>query len=293
MTKLKTVADPPRATITADPAASQEDRLVQAMDEYRAALDAGEPLDQAALLARYPDIADELAACLDGLEFIHNVAPQLAEPAPKQSAASASEIRPTAALGDFQIIREIGRGGMGVVYEAEQLSLGRRVALKVLPFAAVMDPRQLARFKTEAQAAAHLQHQNIVPVFGVGCERGVHYYAMQFIEGQTLADVVSQLRRIEGLDGARGQGLGVRDQGSGISNPRRERKRAGKCPGVRGQGSGVRQWCWLGQSEAMPRIRPPSTWPADWLPAASPRPRKPRPIPNQRSRCLRPTIPDP
>ena len=203
--------DPPRATITADPAASEEDRLVQAMDEYRAALDAGEPLDQAALLARYPDIAGELAACLDGLEFIHNVAPQLAEPAPKQSTASASEIRPTAALGDYRIIREVGRGGMGVVYEAEQLSLARRVALKVLPFAAMMDPRQLARFKTEAQAAAHLDHTNIVSVYSVGCERGVHYYAMQFIEGQTLAEVVTQLRKIEGLDGARGQGLGVSD----------------------------------------------------------------------------------
>jgi hypothetical protein len=78
-------------------------------------------------------------------------------------------------LGDFRILREIGRGGMGVVYEAEQISLGRRVALKILPFAAALDPKQLQRFKNEAQAAAHLHHTNIVPVFGVGCERGVHY----------------------------------------------------------------------------------------------------------------------
>src|SRR4029077_9793733 len=82
-------------------------------------------------------------------------------------------------LGDFQIIREVGRGGMGIVYEAEQISLCRKVALKVLPFAAAMDPKQLQRFKNEAQAAAQLHHTNIVPVFGVGCERGVHYYAMQ------------------------------------------------------------------------------------------------------------------
>jgi len=68
-------------------------------------------------------------------------------------------------LGDFRIIREVGRGGMGIVYEAVQLSLGRRVALKVLPFAAALNARQLQRFKNEAQAAAHLQHQNIVPVF--------------------------------------------------------------------------------------------------------------------------------
>ena len=69
------------------------------------------------------------------------------------------------------------------------------VALKVLPFAAALDAKQLQRFKNEAQAAAHLHHQNIVPVYGVGCERGVHYYAMQFIDGQTLADLIRQLRR--------------------------------------------------------------------------------------------------
>ncbi len=83
---------------------------------------------------------------------------------------------------------------MGVVYEAEQLSLGRRVALKVLPFAAMLDKQQLARFKNEARAAATLDHPNIVAIYSVGCERGVHYYAMQLIEGQSLAQVVEQLR---------------------------------------------------------------------------------------------------
>src|SRR6266487_2074503 len=87
-------------------------------------------------------------------------------------------------LGDFKLIREIGRGGMGVVYEAVQLSLGRRVALKVLPFAAAYDAKQLQRFRTEASAAAQLHHTNIVPVFAVGQDRGVHFYAMQLIEGQ-------------------------------------------------------------------------------------------------------------
>jgi tetratricopeptide (TPR) repeat protein len=83
---------------------------------------------------------------------------------------------------------------MGVVYEAEQVSLRRRVAVKVLPFAAVLDPRQLQRFQNEAQAAACLHHTNIVPVHYVGCERGVHFYAMQFIDGQNLAALVAQLR---------------------------------------------------------------------------------------------------
>ena len=84
---------------------------------------------------------------------------------------------------------------MGVVYEAEQISLRRRVALKVLPFAAAVDARRLQRFKTEALAAANLQHEKIVPVHAVGCERGVHYYAMQYIEGQSLADLLAELRR--------------------------------------------------------------------------------------------------
>src|SRR5262249_52088748 len=95
---------------------------------------------------------------------------------------------------------EIGRGGMGVVYEAEQRSLNRRVALKVLPLAAALDARQLQRFQLEAQAAACLHHNNIVPVFTVGTEGGVPFYAMQFIEGRSLADVSDELGRAEGLE---------------------------------------------------------------------------------------------
>ena len=87
---------------------------------------------------------------------------------------------------------------MAVVYEAEQLSLGRRVALKILPFAATLDPRRLQRFKNEALAAAQLDHPNIVNVLAVGCERGVHYYAMRYVEGRTLAEAVRELRRPAG-----------------------------------------------------------------------------------------------
>jgi serine/threonine protein kinase len=97
-------------------------------------------------------------------------------------------------LGDFRLLREIGRGGMGVVYEAEQVSLRRRVALKVLPFAAALDPRQIQRFKNEVLAAAQLRHENIVPVYAVGEERGVHYYAMQFVAGWSLAALIAELR---------------------------------------------------------------------------------------------------
>jgi serine/threonine protein kinase/WD40 repeat protein len=116
------------------------------------------------------------------------------------SADSAPAVNPpgyeTGVLGDFRLVREIGRGGMGVVYEAIQISLGRRVALKVLPFAAALDPRHLQRFRNEAQAAAHLQHPSIVPIYAVSCDRGVHSYAMQYIDGQTLAGVIAELRRL-------------------------------------------------------------------------------------------------
>ena len=97
-------------------------------------------------------------------------------------------------LGDFELLRVIGRGGMGIVYEAQQLSLRRRVALKLLPLISVLDARQIARFKNEAQAAANLQHPNIVPVYAVGNYQGVHYYAMRFIDGHPLDAIVAALR---------------------------------------------------------------------------------------------------
>jgi serine/threonine protein kinase len=99
-------------------------------------------------------------------------------------------------LGDFQILREIGRGGMGVVYEAEQKSLGRRVALKVLLGPAAQDAKLLARFRRESRTAAQLHHTNIVPVFDVGQQGDTCYYAMQFIRGQALDDVFRELQRL-------------------------------------------------------------------------------------------------
>ncbi len=98
-------------------------------------------------------------------------------------------------LGDYRIIREIGRGGMGVVFEAIQQSLGRRVALKVLPPCYAQDRGFLERFRREARAAASLHHTNIVPVFGVGEDEGCHYFAMQFIRGQTLEAILDEVRR--------------------------------------------------------------------------------------------------
>src|SRR5262249_23173688 len=146
----------------------------------------------------YPDLASPLAACLQGLDFVHAAGAELSHPANCDGSASADTVEPAESLGDFRILREVGRGGMGVVYEAVQVSLGRRVALKVLPFAPTMDPRHLQRFQNEARAAAQLHHTNIVPVYSVGCERGVHFYAMQFIDGHSLAAVIAETRRLRG-----------------------------------------------------------------------------------------------
>jgi serine/threonine protein kinase len=170
--------------------ATEDPRVLQLVQEYLALLEAGQRPDRDAFLTRHPEIAAEVAECLDGLEFVHAAAPQLRPP----SGPTNVDLSLAAPLGDYRIGREIGRGGMAVVYEAEQLSLGRRVALKVLPFAAAFDARHLQRFKNEAQAAAHLHHSHIVPVYAVGSERGVHFYAMQLIDGQSLAALIHQLR---------------------------------------------------------------------------------------------------
>jgi serine/threonine protein kinase len=148
-------------------------------DEFLQRQERGERPEVEEYAARYPEAAPVLRKVLGALDLLER---SLTGDA---AAAGTPENPATGILGDFRILREVGRGGMGVVYEAEQISLGRRVALKVLPFAAALDAKQLQRFKNEAQAAAHLQHTNIVPVYYVGCERGVHFYAMQFIEGQT------------------------------------------------------------------------------------------------------------
>src|SRR5262249_36055316 len=137
--------------------------LVRVLDDYLADLQAGRAPDRAQLLAAHPDLAAQLERCLAGIEFVHRAG---------QSSATAP-----AQLGDFRVLREVGRGGMGVVYEAEQLSLKRRVALKVLRFAAVADPEAMQRFRREAETVAGLHHHSIVPLFAFGCENGVHYYA--------------------------------------------------------------------------------------------------------------------
>jgi serine/threonine-protein kinase len=175
-----------------------ESLMGRIVDEFLEQLNGGEQPDIEDYARRYPQLATVLRQMLPALQVMH--APPADRAAPSDPSAAPAYL--AGYLGDFRILREVGRGGMGVVYEAEQVSLGRHVALKVLPFAAALDAQQLQRFKNEAQAAAHLQHQHIVPVYAVGCERGVHFYAMQFIEGQSLAAVIAELRLQAGLEKA-------------------------------------------------------------------------------------------
>jgi serine/threonine protein kinase len=178
----------------------REGRLNDVLLAYVEARQAGREPDRDRFLAAHPDFRAELAEFFAGHDEVERLAVALRDGGPRSAEPRAAAASPTSdigELGDFRLLREVGRGGMGVVYEAEQISLRRRVALKVLPFAAALDPRQLQRFKNEALAAAHLRHENIVPVHTVGEERGVHYYAMQFIEGRSLAHLIAELRRLK------------------------------------------------------------------------------------------------
>ena len=159
-------------------------------------VDGGAAPDVEEFAGRHPEIAGVLRELLPALRAMR----ESDDAAPRRTTESmtAAPEQP-GRLGDFEIVREVGRGGMGVVYEALQISLGRRMALKVLPFAAMLDPHRLQRFQNEARAAACLHHGNIVPVFAVGADRGVHFYAMQYIEGRNLADLVHERRLRAGL----------------------------------------------------------------------------------------------
>jgi serine/threonine protein kinase/WD40 repeat protein/tetratricopeptide (TPR) repeat protein len=188
--------------------ASAADPLGQIADEFVEAFRQGKRPSVEEFARRYPEQADEIREMLPALVLMERAKSDGDDSGqPPQAKASAATI-PLQQLGDYQILREVGRGGMGVVYEAQQLSLGRHVAIKVLPSHALLDPRHLRRFQREARSAARLHHTNIVPVFGVGEQDGLHYYVMQFIQGLGLDVVLDELRRLRQPHGKRTPTLG-------------------------------------------------------------------------------------
>lgn len=177
---------------------SEVDPLGRLAEAFLSAYRNGERPSVTEYTERYPDLAEQIRDLFPALILMEELGsvegPQAESPWP---ASTASDKLPEQ-LGDYRILREVSRGGMGIVYEAVQLSLGRHVALKVLSFHGRMAPNHLERFRREARAAASLNHANIVPVHGVGEHEGVHYYAMQFIRGQALDEILKEVKRARG-----------------------------------------------------------------------------------------------
>ncbi|MBN1514199.1 MAG: protein kinase, partial [Phycisphaerae bacterium] len=160
------LTDPPSPAVPAD-------SLETVLDEYLEELAQGGNPDQNRYLREHPSLADALRGIFKTLEFVEATSRSL----------NAGKLESGQMLGEYRIVREVGRGGMGVVYEAVQTSLHRRVALKVLPPGALLSPNAPERFVREAETAGRLHHTNIVPVHAVGEEQGIRYYVMQYIEG--------------------------------------------------------------------------------------------------------------
>ncbi|MEE2643107.1 MAG: serine/threonine-protein kinase [Planctomycetota bacterium] len=172
--------------------ASDQELLDQLADDYLRRLRSGERPSLRDYTAIYPELESEIEEVLSSVAMIEDLKQQ-SETVGHLPSKKFEEIT-LERIGDYRIVRELGRGGMGIVLEAIHESLGRRVAIKVLP-KQVFDSTSLQRFRKEAQAAAQLHHSNIVNVFGVGEFEGLHYYVMEYVNGQTLADLINQFRQ--------------------------------------------------------------------------------------------------
>jgi serine/threonine protein kinase/WD40 repeat protein len=189
--------------VLVEPEEDDCDPLDRLAGEFLEKLRRGERASISEFAGRAPGRSGELRDLLSALVMIESVKPGAgAIEGPARPPARHDSVAPQR-VGDYRILREIGRGGMGVVYEAEQVSLGRRVALKILSPATSRSPMQVQRFLREARSAAQLHHSNIVPVFGVGEQDGLHYYAMQFIQGRGLDRVLDEIKHRRGLGDAR------------------------------------------------------------------------------------------
>src|SRR4051812_14418411 len=174
-----------------DPATSSGDPLDAIIADYVQQVEAGAVPDREALLARHPLLADRLRAYFADCDRLdRQAAPLRLSAAPDRTADTtgpAQELPHVRYFGDYELLEVIARGGMGVVYKARQSTLNRVVALKMILKGELAGPREVARFKAEAEAAANLDHPNIVPIYEVGEHDGQQYYAMRYVEGGSLA----------------------------------------------------------------------------------------------------------
>ena len=175
------------------PDSTIDTEMAMILEQYLQDQENGTALPREEWLAKHPDHAERLAACLDGVELMGAGGFLVGE---VKSTKSESARTVPQAIGDYEIIRELGRGGMGVVYEAREKSLDRIVALKVLRFG-VVDPKALERFQREAETAGDLHHTNIVPVYATGREGDTSWYAMQRIEGESLAHRIDEANQTQ------------------------------------------------------------------------------------------------
>jgi eukaryotic-like serine/threonine-protein kinase len=165
-------------------------------DEFLARCKRGEKPTIKEYCDRHPDLAEEIRDVFEAVLMVEDLKPEVDEVSGSAGESVKVNGKRLAQVGDYRILCEIGRGGMGVVYEAEQQALGRRVALKVLPRTIAGNSSAQVRFQREAKAAARMHHTNIVPVFDVGQDGEHLYYAMQLIHGQGLDLVIDDLKRL-------------------------------------------------------------------------------------------------
>jgi serine/threonine protein kinase/WD40 repeat protein len=190
--------------------AEERDPVEQLAEEFLARIRRGDQPEQLAYERAHPELAERIRRLFPTLLVMERLG--AAPPVLDRSFPAG-----LARFGEYRILREVGRGGMGVVFEAVQESLGRHVALKVLPPALCRD-KYLERFQREAKAAARLHHTNIVPVFGVGADAGMHFYAMQFIDGRGLDWALNEIRQARTADAGQDQRRAIVDSSlSGIA----------------------------------------------------------------------------
>ena len=171
----------------------ERDPLEVLAAEFTARLRAGERPSIEEYATRQPDCAEQIRELFPTIAAMEQWKSQRESKSGGRATLGPVRLKQ---LGDFRMLREIGRGGMGIVYEAEQLSLNRRVAVKVLPKQALLDEKHLLRFRREARTAAKLHHTNIVPVLGIGEHDGFHFIVMQYIDGVSVDTIISYLAQM-------------------------------------------------------------------------------------------------